>query len=92
MSERKTIRPHAPAMNRKERDLDEMTGGRLPRAELRRAAANCTYMDGNLMLGVDAVHILIDHAPLDPVMKELRRSQFDAVAERVRQNHSQEGE
>lgn len=80
MSRRKrAIRPHTPAMSRKEQELDELTCGRLPREELRKAAEHAEFIDGELCLRAPAVRILIDYSPLDPVTKALRHAQFDAA-------------
>lgn len=86
------IRPHVPAMSRKMRDLDQMTGGLIPQSELRKLAADATYVNGELALGLDAARALIDYAPLDPVMKELRRAQFDELADTVREHYKKEGQ
>lgn len=79
MSARKrAIRPHVPAMSSKERELDELTFGRLPREELRKAAEHSDFIDGELCLRAPAVRIVIERSPLDPVMKALRHAQFEA--------------
>lgn len=85
-------RPLRPVMTRKMRELNEMTGGRLPVDKLREAADASGYVNGELVLYVDAVHILIDYSPLDPVAKELRRAQFETVAEAIRRKHQKETE
>ncbi|GAB3224332.1 hypothetical protein GCM10027447_12840 [Glycomyces halotolerans] len=82
-------RPIRPAYTRKMRELDEMTGGRLPRPELRRAAENSRYVEGELVLNADGVRILIEYSPLDPVTKELRREQFEASVANVQRNRDQ---
>lgn len=81
MSPRKrAVRPHVRSANRKERDLDELTNGLLPRTELRKAAEDCRYVDGELVLNAAAVRIVIDYSPLDPATKALRRAQFETSA------------
>lgn len=86
---KRAIRPHAPLPSAAERELDEMTGRLLPPDDLKRAVADSRYIDGELMLGADAVRILIDHAPLAPAMKELRHSQFEATVTRLRQQREE---
>jgi hypothetical protein len=81
---KRAIRPHQPLPSAAERELDEMTGGLLSRDDLKKAAADSHYIDGRLMLGVTAAHILIDHAPLSPAMKELRRLQFNETVAKIR--------
>lgn len=77
-SRKRAIRPRVPALSRKEREINEMTGRRLPQEELKKAAANARYIDGEICFNADGVRILLEHSPLDPATKALRRAQFEA--------------